>query len=106
LQKKTLLANGLAMELLDDLLADLTRLKAVQYTGQFRSAIEERVGYLPCKTDTPASMSLGIAKDSAGADSVVHEDGTEFLEAALVSVRGEASREQTDSVMFLGRFEM
>jgi hypothetical protein len=35
LQKKTLLANGLTMELLDDLLADVTGLKAVHGSVSF-----------------------------------------------------------------------
>jgi hypothetical protein len=51
-------------------------------------------------------MSLRITKDSAGADSVVHEDGTQFLKAALVKCKKMVLKEQTDSVMFFGRFEM
>jgi hypothetical protein len=51
-------------------------------------------------------MSLRITKDSAGADSVVHEDSTQFLKAALVKCRQIVLGGPTDSVMFFGRFEM
>ena len=37
LEKKTLLANGLAMELLDDLLADITRLEAIEMVSLYSS---------------------------------------------------------------------
>jgi hypothetical protein len=49
---------------------------------------------------------MGITKDSAGVDSVIHKNGTKFLGVALVSLQAVGVCEQTDSVMFFGRFEM
>jgi hypothetical protein len=37
LEKKTLLTNGLAMEFLDDLLADITRLEAIEMISLYSS---------------------------------------------------------------------
>jgi hypothetical protein len=41
LEKKTLLANGLAMELLDDLLADITRLEAIEMVSLYSSLLSK-----------------------------------------------------------------
>ena len=58
----------------------------------------------PGKTNTTAIVIM-IAKNSARANSVVHENGPEFLgnvSSEPIALRTDL---RTDSVMFLGKFE-
>jgi hypothetical protein len=62
LKKKTLLANGLAMELLDDLLADITRLEAIEMVSLYSGLLSK--DSLPSETNT-TTVVLAVTKDSA-----------------------------------------
>jgi hypothetical protein len=77
LEKETLFTNGLAMELLDDLLADITRFKTRAIT-QTRYIATHMWHCLPGKANSTAVI-VGITQNSARADSVVHEDSTKLL---------------------------
>lgn len=77
LEKETLFANGLAMELSDDLLADFAALESTEKVNQCLLFNWSQRG-LPSKTNTTAVV-VSIPEDSAGTDGIVHKDSTKFL---------------------------
>jgi hypothetical protein len=104
LKEETFFADGLAMELLDNLFADITGLEATTIIQSH--CIGKRVRICqPRKTDPPAVIMM-ITKDSARTNSVIHKDSTKFL--TLISAKEFLTLsmwERTDSVMILGKFE-
>jgi hypothetical protein len=77
LKEETLFADGLAMELLDNLFADITGLEATTIVQSYCIGKIVRI-YQPRKTDTPAVIMM-ITEDSARTNSVIHKDSTKFL---------------------------
>jgi hypothetical protein len=103
LKEETLFTNGLTMELLDDLFADIATLEAgvICQSETFGHGVD----VLPSEANTP-TVVLAVTKNSAGANSVIHEDSTKFLLQRQYVLRAEnVERGPTDSVMFFGRFE-
>lgn len=76
LKQKTLFANGLTMELLDDLVADITTLKTITHVSEAHR--EEIWNFSPSEANTSAVV-LAIPEDSARLNSIVHEDSTKLL---------------------------
>lgn len=101
LQKKTLLANWLTVELSDDFFTELTALETgySQLRGSNKAACHS-----PSKSNTTAVLAF-ITKDSAGENVIVDEDSTKLLQTGQSSNSSKGIGPLTASVMFLGRFE-
>lgn len=79
LKEKTLLANGLTMEFLDDLLTDVAILESA---GKFSNQTMMRRLNLSLPSEADATtVIVGIPENSARTDFVVHEDSTKLLQS-------------------------
>lgn len=74
------LGHGSVVELLDDLVADISRLKAGE--GQYCTGADGMFENSPSKANTPTSARR-VAEDSARTHLVRREDGGEFLNPVI-----------------------
>jgi len=89
------------MELLDNLLTDITVFKT--RFNQIRTNDGSGRKQLPSESNTTAVV-LAVTQNSTGADSIVHKDSAELLYQVNM-YKEMAEKLRTDSVMFLGRLE-